>query len=337
MGLGRFSSHCLGASQRWASRALAGMALVGCGLALAILPARWAGLALGGAIVVGLTLIRPQLALYLLCFAIPFGSLFEVSLGGITAGATEALIALMICAWIARTMAFRERIAWPRLTVVLALFVSAGALSLVNAAALPYAAKEIVKWIEFAAVLVFVANAVTPRQGLVVVVCLLLAGVAQAAVGAHQFLTQSGPEHFWLMDRFMRAYGTFEQPNPYAGYLGLVAPLALALALVLLGRQRTRLRPAWLSWLGMVSFVVLAAGIGMSDAREVARRNAQGSLCVEVECVLLIAFTRLLKKRCRILPAGGLGCPPAYIKSPKIGGLIETILPVPLPKLFYDG
>jgi hypothetical protein len=36
---------------------------------------------------------------------------------------------------------------------------------------------------------------------------------------------------------------------------------------------------------------------------------------------------RPLKKRCRILPAGGLGVSPSYKKSPKIGGyrgLIET-------------
>jgi hypothetical protein len=37
---------------------------------------------------------------------------------------------------------------------------------------------------------------------------------------------------------------------------------------------------------------------------------------------------RLLKKRCRILLAGGLAASPSFKKSPKIGGLrglIETI------------
>jgi hypothetical protein len=37
---------------------------------------------------------------------------------------------------------------------------------------------------------------------------------------------------------------------------------------------------------------------------------------------------RLLKKRCRILPAGGLGIPPSIKKTTRIGGyrgLIETI------------
>ena len=42
---------------------------------------------------------------------------------------------------------------------------------------------------------------------------------------------------------------------------------------------------------------------------------------------------RLPKKRCRILPAGGLGVSPSFKISPKTGGyrgLIETILAVSL-------
>jgi len=54
-----------------------------------------------------------------------------------------------------------------------------------------------------------------------------------------------------------------------------------------------------------------AAGIGLSSrvrgAREVARGITQGSLYIEVECVVPINFTRQLKKRCRMLPAVGLG------------------------------
>jgi O-antigen ligase len=58
---------------------------------------------------------------------------------------------------------------------------------------------------------------------------LLLTGLFQAGVGMWQFgLRGEGPDHFAILgDRFYRAYGTFEQPNPYAGYLGLMVPLAL--------------------------------------------------------------------------------------------------------------
>jgi len=58
---------------------------------------------------------------------------------------------------------------------------------------------------------------------------LLATGFLQACVGIWQFgLRGEGPAHFAILGgRFFRAYGTFEQPNPYAGYLGLTLPLAL--------------------------------------------------------------------------------------------------------------
>jgi hypothetical protein len=45
-----------------------------------------------------------------------------------------------------------------------------------------------------------------------------------------------------------------------------------------------------------------------------------------------------MKKRCRILPAGGLGVSTSFKKSPKIGGyrgLIKTISAVSLSNLIY--
>ncbi len=61
---------------------------------------------------------------------------------------------------------------------------------------------------------------------------ILLAGVTQGLLGLYQFLFRVGPEGFLLFGgRFLRAYGTFRQPNPYAGYLGLVLPIAFSLTL----------------------------------------------------------------------------------------------------------
>ncbi|MEZ4611293.1 MAG: hypothetical protein R2838_13815 [Caldilineaceae bacterium] len=60
---------------------------------------------------------------------------------------------------------------------------------------------------------------------------MLFGAVLQAGLGLVQFVLQIGPEWFIIMGRFMRASGTFRQPNPFAGYLGLTLPVAVSLAL----------------------------------------------------------------------------------------------------------
>ena len=208
------------------------LVLVAGGLALAALPLTLAGLAVVGGTVVVATLVRPQIGLYLLIFAVPFGSLREISLGGMTVGATEALIGLMLAAWLARLLAYPQgTLRWPPLTLPLLIFLAAALLSLPGALSLRYSLKELIKWIEVLGLYVLAANVLDRRRARTLVFCILLAGTASALHGWYQFFTRSGPEGFLLYGRFMRAYGTFEQPNPYAGYLGLIAPLALSLAL----------------------------------------------------------------------------------------------------------
>ena len=261
-----------------AGRALVlGVAVLGTGLALALSPLSWLALALGGLVLAVLIVVRPYRALYLIALAIPFGSLFEIGIGPITVGVTEALLGLMLVAWLANHIALREAaIHVPPLAVLVLVFVGVALYSLPNATSLPLAAKELAKWLEVAAVVVFVANAVPSRQTRPIVCSLLAAGLLQALLGAYQFLTQSGPEGFVLHGRFMRAYGTFEQPNPYAGYLGLVAPLALAIALGLLAPRggasssqtgEPRIRSRWLEWFSLGTLALVSIAIGMSWSR----------------------------------------------------------------------
>jgi putative inorganic carbon (HCO3(-)) transporter len=61
---------------------------------------------------------------------------------------------------------------------------------------------------------------------------LFAAGLSQAALGIYQFgLRGDGPEHFLVLGRFYRAYGTFNQPNPYGGFMNLTAVLGLGIFL----------------------------------------------------------------------------------------------------------
>lgn len=247
------------------------------GLALALLPLPWLVLGLGGLLFLLLTAIRPYGALYLVAFAVPFGSLLEIGLGPLTVGATEALLAWMLASWVASRIALGgPELKLPLLAVPVIAFSVAALYSVLNASSLTLAAKELLKWVEVAAVIAFVYNAVPRRRISSVIVSLLAAGLLQALLGVYQFLTQSGPEGFVLHGRFMRAFGTFEQPNPYAGFLGVVAPLALSTALGLLtarsrslGRLATEPRdwPRWLEWFSLAVFALLGAAIGMSWSR----------------------------------------------------------------------
>jgi O-antigen ligase len=67
---------------------------------------------------------------------------------------------------------------------------------------------------------------------------LILAGVSQAALGYYQFALSTGPQAFIEHRLFLRAFGSFDQPNPFAGYLNMVLPIAAALAIFTRGTTR---------------------------------------------------------------------------------------------------
>ncbi|HQE92255.1 MAG TPA: O-antigen ligase family protein [Anaerolineae bacterium] len=70
------------------------------------------------------------------------------------------------------------------------------------------------------------------RRAILLVVGLAGVAVFQALVGLWQFgFSEDVPESFAIDARFYRAYGTFEQPNPYAGFLGLVGALLAGIVL----------------------------------------------------------------------------------------------------------
>lgn len=93
--------------------------------------------------------------------------------------------------------------------------------------------KELLKWVEIVVVMLMVVamgvndNSSSWRAWKVTLSMLMLAGTSQALVGIWQFgLRGEGPETFGVLGRFYRAYGTFEQPNPFGGFMNLTALLA---------------------------------------------------------------------------------------------------------------
>lgn len=215
------------------------------------------------------TAIRPAAGLILIAVAIPWGStLGTLPVRGVTV--VDVFVGVVIVAWLARGVVQREiRIKIPTLIWPLFAFVWVAGASLTQAISLQDGLLEWLKWVEFAALSVVGIQLLGKRSALIVIAALLATGVSQAAMGAYQFLTQTGPEGFVLMGRFMRAYGTLNQPNPYAGYLGYLAPVAAAIGVVVFGMWRSmgQTRHLAVCIFAASSLLALVAGIFMSWSR----------------------------------------------------------------------
>jgi len=238
--------------------------------ALILLPLPWAfTLVLGGILLVAV-LLKPLVGFPLLALTIPLGSLREFPIGPARVGLTEASVGLLAAVWLARKVALRERWRGPGpLWGPLLIFYGVALSSTLQALSLGYALKELLKWGEVILLYLIVRTALQEAEIPWVVGGLLLAGVTEALVGIYQFFTQTGPEHFIILGRFMRAYGHFMQPNPFGGYMGLVLPLAVGLAVgVGIGWFESRRSFALISLVTLVGTAILTgAALLMSWSR----------------------------------------------------------------------
>jgi len=249
----------------WSFAAL--VIVAGLAIGIALLPLTWAVVLVSGAAVVLATLVRPQVGVLLVVLAIPFGSIWQMRLGAMNVGGTEFLVALVAAAWLMRMIAVRETaVKWPPLTLPLVLFLLVLCLSSLESVSLQHSIKELVKWVEVLALYTLVSNEVIGRWRGVLVFALLGVGALAALQGIYQFLFQIGPEEFVLFGRFMRAYGTFEQPNPYGGYLGLALPLAAGLVFAWVVPMGRRISTKWLVWAGGTG-ALMALALVMSWSR----------------------------------------------------------------------
>ncbi len=192
-------------------------------------------------------LLRPRVALYLLPIAIPWGSLDTITLAGLNLNSADILVGLFAVSWLLsftlRPLLARQRsgpldreaVNTPRYLVfaMLALLL-AMTLSLITTLGFSLSLKEIVKWLEAFVVLVLGTQYLrTRRQIWTLIIIACLAALSQAVLGYLQFALGLGPASF-IRDAALRVYGTFDQPNPYAGYINMT--LTIVVALLLLGR-----------------------------------------------------------------------------------------------------
>jgi putative inorganic carbon (HCO3(-)) transporter len=265
---------------------------------------------LGGVLFVGVavigvaTLIEPMAGLAAALFLGPLWAYLRAEVPQVPAQIAQVFVVLALAAWLARGLARRELcIPHSPLLLPLSVFLGAALLSLWDAVELPvYGIPELVKWVQILLLFLFVSQVLeagmetrhtagaqtrNTRRGLTWLLgALLVTGLFQAGVGIWQFgLRGEGPDHFAILGgRFYRAYGTFEQPNPYAGYIGMTLSLAIGVVIGVVGekgggRRRARdrgrrvlsscplvfLSPALIALLLVT--VALGAALGMSWSR----------------------------------------------------------------------
>lgn len=192
-----------------------------------------------------LALINPLFGLGLALLLGPFGALEAIILGPSLLDSGQMALMLTFAAWIGTGLA-RRRLLIPRagFNIPWLLFILIAALSLLDAYSVSLGLVELLKWLEIGFIVWLILDMASDPERRpsgyaavmrLILAMLLLAGLLQALIGIWQFgLRGDGPEHFLVLGRFYRAYGTFEQPNPFGGYMNLVAFPALGLLLGLL-------------------------------------------------------------------------------------------------------
>jgi putative inorganic carbon (HCO3(-)) transporter len=244
------SRHFAGNLHCWPGPSIIILATLATGFLLAFLPLTWAVSIVGITAVLVLAVIQPLFALGLALITGPFGALESFWLGGASFDSGQLLLLLALAAWIGRRLIDRQ-FKHPRilLLVPLLLFISIGLLSLFSAPDKILGLTEVIKWIEITTVMLMVADLGSElgykqlknrRLSLAygiswIVIMVMAAAVVQALIGIWQFMFRGeGPEHFVVLGRFYRAFGTFEQPNPFGGYMNLTALLAIGILIGLL-------------------------------------------------------------------------------------------------------
>ncbi len=280
-------------------------------------------------------LLRPVVGLYALALTIPFNAVSKIAMGSVSIGATDILVAGTFFAWFLRLAAFHQRPRPARLLWFLLPFYIALLYSTLAARSLVQALPELIKWAEVILIYWLGVQLLTPGHRLPLALTLLAAGSIEALIGIRQFLLRIGPDAY-LLGRFLRAYGTFGQPNPYAGYLGLTLPLGLSLSLwslTELARARARTlalrRRATLAAGVMLMSSLIAAGIIVSWSRGawlgvLASSAAVLALSSWVGLGILLALTVLLILGGSLLPgsvSGRLGAIVGYFGIWNVRGI----------------
>jgi putative inorganic carbon (hco3(-)) transporter len=188
------------------------------------------GVALVASVVIG-TLLEPGIGLVVTLIAGPWAAWMNTYYPGLLPiDAGQILIGFTLGAWVLGGLARREFVI-PRslLLIPLLLFVGWTGVTMLWAPDLAFGIPEVIKWIEIVLVMLLTIDVAQRRGVQWILTGVFATATLQAFIGIYEArLRHVGPLGFRLSEGVYRAYGTFEQPNPFAGFVGMVLPIAIA-------------------------------------------------------------------------------------------------------------
>lgn len=88
---------------------------------------------------------------------------------------------------------------------------------------------EWLKWFQIAGITIIVVDIVRTESAAWLAFAVVAAALANAGVGIYEYFGGSGALHLLINEQNFRAFGTFGQPNPFGGFMGMAAPIAIAM------------------------------------------------------------------------------------------------------------
>jgi O-antigen ligase len=192
-------------------------------------------LVIGFATLGAVAVLTPVTALVTLLIIAPLRTLMSTEFPGqLTFDVGQlAFAGLLLCYSIHRIRQGQPiiEVKWAPLYVPLGVITAIGGLTALSATSLGAWLDEWLKWAQMGVVVALVMNMNSGHSWQWLVFGLVLAGTANAFVGVFEYLGGSGAPHLVINDHNFRAFGTFGQPNPFGGFMGLILPVALMSAL----------------------------------------------------------------------------------------------------------
>lgn len=206
--------------------------------------------------------LNPPAGLGVLVASIPLQAVGEEQLGPVHLTVTKVILMALLAAWVGRTLVERRNIRMDRTAIFHLAYVAVLALTIINTSDRGSWGAELYRWWTPLVVYLIAINSISSIAEAKPVIWGTAAGtVGTSVVGFVQVIGGYGPDSFDV-NGFTRAFATFGQPNPFAGYLDVSVPVLIAVAAGAILPGKLGVPPLPLGPL-LTSFVTIAATCGL--------------------------------------------------------------------------